>query len=100
MSVNAVYILLVSMVILSFGFVMFPLTCSLLSRLTQVEDASFYQSLSFTTIHTGIMLSRLIAGATFDRMPMMYNCICITISWLFGIIWFGIEYKSLGKYNS
>ncbi len=100
MSVNTVYILLVSMVILSVGFVTFPLICSLLSKLTPVEDASFYQSLSFTIGHLAFILGRLIAGATFDRMPMMYTCICLTICWLFGLMWLGIEYKSLGKYNN
>ena len=98
MSVNTVYLLLVSMLILSVGFVNFSLICSLLSKLTPVEDASFYQSLSFTIGHIGIIFSRLIGGATFDRMPMIYTCICLTISWLFGIIWLGIEYKSLGSY--
>jgi hypothetical protein len=100
MSVNAVYILLISLLILNVGWVMFTLTCSLLSKLTPEEDASFYQSLSFCLAHIGIIFSRLIAGATFERMPMMYTCICLTMTSLFGIIWFGIEYKSLGKYNS
>ena len=100
MSVNAVYILLVSMVIVECAFVMFALSSTLVSKLTPVEDASFYQSLSFTIAHLAIIFSRLIAGATFERMPMMYTCICLAMTWLFGIIWFGIEYKSLGKYNS
>ena len=100
MSVNTVYILVISMLILSIAFVNFSLICSLLSKLTPVEDASFYQSLSFIMAHIGIILSRLIGGATFDRIPMMYTGICLTISWLFGIVWFGIEYKSLGKCSS
>ena len=95
MSVNAVYILLISLLILNVGWIMFTLTCSLLSKLTPEEDASFYQSLSFSVAHLAIIFSRLIGGATFDRVPMMYTCICLTISWLFGIIWLGIEYKSL-----
>ncbi len=100
MSVNTVYLLLVSMLILSIAFVNFSLICSLLSKLTPVKDASFYQSLSFTIAHMGIILSRLIGGATFDRIPMMYTGICLTISWLFGIVWFGFEYKNLGKCSS
>jgi predicted MFS family arabinose efflux permease len=95
MPVSAVYLLLVSMIIVRGVFVNFSLICSLLSKLTPVENAAFYQSLTFTIAHVGIILGRLIAGVTFSRLPMMYTCLCLTISWLVGLIWVGIEYKNL-----
>jgi hypothetical protein len=97
MPVNAAYLLLVSLLFIGAQFVNFALISSLLSKLTPAEGASFYQSLTFTVAHTSIMLSRILAGATFHRMPMMYTCLCLTICWLFGLIWLGIEYKNLEK---
>ena len=97
LSVNAAYLLLVSMLFMGAQFVNFALVCSLLSKLTPAEDASFYQSLAYIILHASIILSRILAGATFYRMPMMYTCLCITICWLFGLIWLSIEYKNLEK---
>jgi predicted MFS family arabinose efflux permease len=97
MSVNAAYLLLVSLLFIGAQFVNFALISSLLSKLTPAEGASCYQSLTFTVAHTSIMLGRILAGATFHRMPMMYTCLCLTICWLFGLIWLGIEYKNLEK---
>ena len=97
MPVNAAYLLLVSLLFIGAQFVNFALISSLLSKLTPAEGASFYQSLTFTVVHATIMLSRILAGATFHRMPMMYTCFFLTICWLFGLIWLGIEYKNLEK---
>jgi predicted MFS family arabinose efflux permease len=97
MPVNAAYMLLVSLLFIGAQFVNFPLISSLLSKLTPAEGASFYQSLTFTVVHATIMLSRILAGATFHRMPMMYTCFFLTICWLFGLIWLTIEYKNMEK---
>ncbi|CAB3998326.1 major facilitator superfamily domain-containing 8-like [Paramuricea clavata] len=97
MSVNAAYLLLVSLLFIGAQFVNFALISSLLSKQTPAEDASCYQSLTFTVAHTSIMLGRILAGASFHRIPMMYTCLCLSICWLFGLIWLGIEYKNLEK---
>ena len=97
MSVNAAYLLLVSLLFIGAQFVNFALISSLLSKLTPAEGASCYQSLAFTVAHASIMLGRILAGASFHRIPMMYTCLCLTICWLFGLIWLGIEYKNLKK---
>ena len=95
MPLNAAYLLFMSMIIARAVFVNFSLTCSLLSKLTPVDSASFYQSLLFTIAHSANIVSRLLAGDTFDRLPMMYTCLCLAISWLVGLIWIGFEYKNL-----
>jgi hypothetical protein len=97
MPVNAAYMLLVSLLFIGAQFVYFPLLGSSISKLTPAEGAAFYQCLTFTVCHTTIMFSRILAGATFHRMPMMYTCFFLTICWLFGLIWLGIEYKNLEK---
>ena len=95
MSVNAAYLLLLSIFITKIQMANFPLICSLLSKLTPVESATFYQSLSFVLGHLTVVLSRVIAGATFEKMPMMYICLYLTINWFIEVIWFAIEYKKI-----
>ncbi|CAB3990303.1 Hypothetical predicted protein [Paramuricea clavata] len=97
MPVNAAYLLLVSVLFIGAQFVNFPMIASLLSKLTPAEGASFYQSLAYTVGHATIILGRILAGATFHRILMMYTCFFLTICWLFGLIWLSIEYKNLEK---
>ena len=97
-SVNAAYLLLLSLFVGGIGSVCFPVICSLISKKTPAEGASFYQSLSFAVAHLTIVLSRVTAGATFDRIPMMYVCLGLTINWLFQVVWFAIEYRKI-KWN-
>ena len=95
MSVNTGYILLLSMLVTKFQIVSFPIVCSVISKLTPVKSASFYQSLSFAIVHLTIMLARVTAGATFDKMPMTYVGFGLTVNWLFQVIWFTIEYNKI-----
>lgn len=94
-SVNAAYLLLLSIYVTKIQMASFPFVCSLLSKLTPVENATFYQSCSFALGHFTVILSRVIAGATFERMPMMYICLYLTVNWLIEVIWFAIEYKKI-----
>jgi predicted MFS family arabinose efflux permease len=72
----------------------FTLACSLLSKITPTKSAAFYQSLGFATINLAIIIARPLAGATFDKIPMMYNCLGLAIAWAFGVIWIAVEYKN------
>jgi hypothetical protein len=48
-----------------------------------------------TTLNISIIVARAIAGATFDKTPMMYSCLGMVIAWAFGVIWMAFEYKNL-----
>ena len=94
-TINATYLLLFSMVIASAEFMNFPLTCSMLSKMTPANSASFYQSLGFANLNLGIIVGRVLAGATFSKIPMMYNCVGLAMAWVFGVIWMAFEYKNI-----
>ena len=97
MSVNESYLLFCSMLFLSTQFLNIPLASSLLSKITPVKSASFYQSLTYTAVHLGVFLSRLTAGATFGKMPMIYTCAVLAFCWLFGMLWLGYEYRKSAR---
>ena len=94
MSVNECYLLLCSMLFLSAMFINTPVVSSLLSKITPAKHAAFYQSLAYTAMHLGYGLSRLVAGATFAKMPMIYTCTALAICWLLGLMWLGYEYRN------
>lgn len=91
------YLVLCSMFFLSAQLLNSPVASCLLSKLTPVKSASFYQSLTYTAVHMGICLSRLAGGSTFGKMPMMHTCIVLAFCWLFGMIWLGYEYRKFDR---
>ena len=93
-SVNESYLLLCSMLILGAIFINTPLVSSLLSKITPAKKASFYQSLTYTAMHLGFFSSRLVAGATFAKMPMTFASTAMAFCWLFGLTWLGYEYHN------
>ena len=95
MTVNAAYLLVVSMMILGAQFMNFALASSLLSKITPTKRATLYQSIIFAIDSVGVITARLMSGATFDQMPMMYTCLALAIAWAIEVIWLGIEYKGL-----
>ena len=95
MSVNAAYIWFLSMMITKMQVLNFSVISSVISKLTPAEGASFYQSLSFIVLSLTIILARVTAGATFDKIPMMCVCLGLTVNWLFQVIWFVIEFKKI-----
>ena len=94
LSVNAAYLLLLAMFILEGNAVNFTLIGSLLTKLTPVSSASFYQGINYTVLHSSFLVGRVIGGATFAKLPMMYTCLGLTICWLIAIIWFRFENKN------
>ena len=94
-TVNAGYLLLISMIIATAQLVIFALTCSFLSKITPTNRAAFYQSLAFAALNLSVVTARLTSGATFDKVPMMYSCLCLLIAWAIGMIWLAFEYKVL-----
>ena len=95
--VYAAYLLLVSLAVSTGNAVNFSLIGSLITKLTPVNSASFYQSIMFTVLHVAMILSRVTAGVTFSKTLMLYNCCGLTIAWLIAVVWFCIEYKDLSS---
>ncbi len=95
LSVNSAYFLLILTILLSVTFVMFPLSCSLISKETPADKASLYQSIGFTVLHAQNVISRILAGATFTQTGMIYVCLGLSTGWFLELIWFLIEYRTL-----
>ena len=95
--VHAAYLLLVSLAVSTGNAVNFSLIGSLITMLTPVNSASFYQSIMFTVLHVAMIHSRVTAGVTFSKTLLPYNCCGLTIAWLIAVVWFCIEYKSLSS---
>jgi hypothetical protein len=77
---NAAYLLLFSVVIANAESVSFSLACSMLSKITQANSAAFYQSLGFASLNFGVIVGRVLAGATYSKIPMMYNCLGLAMA--------------------
>ena len=77
LSVNTGYLLLIAVLVSKGQIVSFSLFCSLLSKLTPLENSSFYQSLAITTVHLSFIFSRLIAsGVASLKIKSRYICKC------------------------
>lgn len=107
--VNGSYLLLFSMLVSNAQFLNIPVTSSLLSKITPVENAAFFQSLLYTTLHLGMCVGRLVAGATFGKTSIICASAGLAFSWLIGLIWLGYEYhnfalavnlKKSGRYSN
>jgi hypothetical protein len=61
-TINATYLLLFSVVIANAESVSFSLACSMLSKITQTNGATFYQSLGFASLNLGVMVGRVLPG--------------------------------------
>jgi MFS family permease len=94
LTANNGYFLLILMVLLSVSFLIFPLSCSLLSKETPTDQASFYQSICFVALHLSNGSSRFVSGATFTPSGMMYVCIGLSVGWIIQMFWFFIEYRA------
>jgi hypothetical protein len=62
-TINAAYLLLISMVIANAESVSFSLACSMLSKITPANSAAFFQSLGFASLNLGVIVGRVLAGA-------------------------------------
>jgi MFS family permease len=87
------------MVYISLGmpYFSFSLSCSLLSKITDPKDAAFYQGSSFTALHCGIIVSRLISSFIFTKTSLLWFCLVLVVSWTFGVVWFILEYRNLAR---
>lgn len=87
--------LLLPLICLGLPCLSFPVTCSLISKVTDVNHAAFYQSLSSTVGHLAVISSRLVAGLTFSKTSFTFTCLGLTLFWIVQVVWFFVEYQNL-----
>ena len=90
------YILL-AYICLGVQFFGFCLCCSLLSKVTDPNDAAFYQGSSFAALHSGFVVSRIVSSFIFTKTSVLWFCLALVIMWTLGAVWLIVEYRNLTK---
>jgi hypothetical protein len=67
----------------------FPLSNSILSKITDARNASFYQGVSYAALQSGILISRVAVSFVDTKESLIIYCFL----WLLGLIWFAVHYK-------
>jgi hypothetical protein len=86
------YILLLY-ICLGMPYFAYPFSNSILSKITDPRNASFYQGSSNAAMHLGIVSSRLVMSLVTGKESLIIYCFGLMFLWLFGFIWFGMNYK-------
>jgi hypothetical protein len=73
----------------------YPFANSILSKITDAQNATFIQGLSYAILHSAIVISRIGVSFVFTKMSLLFYCFGMVILWLVGAIWFGILYKRM-----
>ena len=87
--------LLIIYICLGISYVGYPLACSLLSKATPQDQASFYQGLCVTTLNIGIIGGRLIPSFTFTKISTVVFSIVLGFLWTLGLVWYCFVYQRL-----
>ena len=99
LSGNETYILIVY-VCLGTPYFSYSLGCSLLSKITDPNDAAFYQGSSFAIVHLGYIASRVISGFIFTQMYLLLFCLGLTLAWVVEALWFCLEYQNFELFQT
>ena len=85
--------ILVLYVCLGMPYFAYPFCSSILSKITDRRNASFYQGSSCTALHFAIFSSRIVLGFVSTKETLIVYCLGLMIFWLVSLLWFGIHYK-------
>ena len=89
------YYILLIYVCLGMPYFAYPFANSILSKITDAQNATFIQGLSYATLHLAIVISRIGVSFVFTKMSLLFYCFGMVILWLVGAIWFGILNKRM-----
>ena len=87
--------ILIAYICLGMPYYSFSLGCSLLSKVTDPNDAAFYQGSSFAALHSGFVVSRIVSSFIFTKTSVLWFCLALVIMWTLGAVWLIIEYRNL-----
>ena len=73
----------------------YPLGNSILSKITDSENATFIQGLSYGAMQSAIVISRVIISFVFTKTSLLLYCFGMIILWLAGVIWYGTQYRKM-----
>jgi MFS family permease len=71
----------------------FPFSNSILSKITDARNASFYQGMSYAALQSGILISRVAVSFVNTKESLIIYCFVLMFLWLLGLICFAVHYK-------
>jgi MFS family permease len=92
---SAQYYILLLYICFGMPYFMYPFGNSLLSKLTDPRYATFVQGLSLATVHSAIVISRVVVSFVFTKTSLLYYCFGMIFLWLAGVVWYIILFKEM-----
>ena len=89
------YYFLLLYVCFGMPYFLYPFGNSLLSKITNPQNATFIQGVSYATSHSAIMICRVSISFVYTKISLVCYCAGLIILWLVGVIWFGQLYNKL-----
>ena len=71
----------------------FPFSNSILSKITDARNASFYQGMSYAAFQLGSLINRVAVSFVSTKESLIIYCFVLMFLWLLGLIWFAVHYK-------
>lgn len=91
------YYILLFYVTLGSPYIIFVLSCSLLSKITDLKNAGLFQDISLATVHSSIIIGRILPSFVFTQTGMVYFSVCLVVLWLFGAVWYAFAFEKSNK---
>ncbi len=90
---NAQNYILLLYICLGMPYFAYPFSNSILSKITDPRNASFYQGSSNASLHLAIVSSRVMMSFVKTKESLIIYCFSLVFLWFTGFIWFGLNYK-------
>jgi hypothetical protein len=71
----------------------YPFSNSILSKITDARNASFYQGVSYAALQLGSLICRVAVSFVNTKESLIIHCFVLMFLWLLGLIWFAVHYK-------
>ena len=89
------YYILLLYICFGMPYFLYPFGNSLLSKITDPRNATLVQGVSYATIHSAIVISRVLISFVFTKISLICYCAGMFITWLAVVIWYGMLYERL-----
>lgn len=89
------YYILLLYICFGMPYFLYPFGNSLLSKITDPGNATLVQGVSYATVHTAIVISRVLISFVFTKTSLICYCAGMVVIWLVVVIWYGMLYDRL-----
>ena len=91
------YYILLLYICFGMPYFAYPFGNSILSKITDPRHATFIQGLSYASIHSAIVISRVVISFVFTKTSLLCYCFGMASLWLAGVVWYGILYRKMAS---